>query len=300
MKKLVSILLALALIAPTVQAKLNVVATLTDYADVARVVGGELVTVTSLARGTEDPHFVDAKPSFIVALNKADVLIDGGAELEMGWLPPLVNNARNSKILPGAPGRLHAAAGVRLLDIPAVPVDRSQGDVHPSGNSHYMLDPLNAKLVAVTVAERLGQLDPANADAYAANARRFGERIDEKLVEWMKKMEPLRGMKVVTYHKSFDYFLDRFGLALAGTIEPKPGIEPSPRHISALIPRMKQEGVTIVLVEHNRPQKTPSYVAQAAGAVLVVAPQMVGGDAEAKDYINLIDRLVSLLTAAVK
>lgn len=300
MKIFPSILLAMALITPAVQAKLNVVATLPDFGSVAEEVGGDRIKVTNLARGGEDPHFVDARPSLIVVLNKADLLIYGGAELEMGWLPPLANNARNSKILPGASGNLNAAVGVRLLDIPVGPVDRSQGDVHPSGNPHYMLDPLNAKIVATSIAEKLATLDPANGEFYKANARRFGERIDQKLIEWTKKLAPLRSTKVVTYHKSFDHFLERFGLVLAGTIEPKPGIEPSPTHINALIPRMKQEGVKLMLIEHNRPKKTPNYVAHATGAKLVLAPQMVGGDEAASDYVGLIDHLVKLVSEAMK
>ena len=300
MKIELSILLALGLVAPAVQANLNVVATLPDLGSVAEEVGGDRIKVTSLARGTEDPHFVDARPSFIVVLSKADLLIYGGAELELGWLPPLLNSARNGKILPGAPGNLNAAIGVHLLDIPVGQVDRSQGDVHPGGNPHYMLDPLNAKIVAASIAEKLAALDAVNAELYRANARRFEERIDEKLVEWTKQMEPLRGSKVVTYHKSFDHFLERFGLALAGTIEPKPGIEPSPTHINALIPRMKQEGVKLVLIEHNRPRKTPNFVVQATGSKLVLAPQMVGGDNESSDYFNLIDHLVDRLTRTAK
>lgn len=300
MKMIRSILFAMALIAPAAQAKLNVVATLPDFGSVAQEVGGDRIKVTNLARGGEDPHFVDARPSHIVLLNKADLLIQGGAELEMGWLPPLVNNARNAKILPGAPGNLNAAVGVHLLDIPTGSVDRSQGDVHPSGNPHYMLDPLNAKIVATNIAEKLATLDPANGEFYKANARRFGERIDQKLAEWTKKLEPLRDTKVVTYHKSFDYFLERFGLVLTGTIEPKPGIEPSPTHINALIPRMKSEGVKLILVEQNRPKKTPNHVAQATGVKLVLAPQMVGGDEAASDYFGLIDHLVKLVSEAMK
>lgn len=300
MKAFFTLLWPLAFLAPLAQADLNVVATLPDLAAVARAVGGDRVKVTSLARGTEDPHFVDAKPSFIVLLNKADLLIHGGAGLEMGWLPPLVNNARNRKILPGSSGNLNAGLGVRLLDIPAGPVDRSQGDVHPGGNPHYLLDPLNAKIVASSIAARLAELDPPNAEFYQGNARRFGERIDHKLTEWSQRMKPLRGAKVVTYHKSYDHFLQRFGLVLVDTIEPKPGIEPSPTHIGALIPRLKQEGVKFLLIEHNRPKRTPKYVAQTTGAALVFAPLMVGGVQEAADYFSLIDHLVDLLTQAAK
>jgi zinc/manganese transport system substrate-binding protein len=281
-------------------AKLNVVATLTDYGALAAEIGGDKVKVTILAKGTEDPHFVDARPSFIRVLNQADVLLEGGADLEVGWLPTLVNSARNAKILPGAPGRLTLSEGVRLLDLPSGPVDRSMGDVHAAGNPHYAFDPANGKILATSMAGFFSKLDPANQTFYQGNLKKFSERLDARLVEWTKAMEPFRGAKVMTYHKSFDYFLERFGLVLAGTIEPKPGIEPSPTHINALIPQMKQEGVKLVLIEPNRPRKTPEYVARSIGAKLVILPGMVGGNEIAKDYIRLFDHNVAQIVNALK
>ncbi len=286
--------------AAPLQAKLNVVATLPDYGAIAEAIGGDKVKVTSLAKGTEDPHFVDARPSFIRVLNQADVLIEGGAELEIGWLPPLVNSARNAKILSDAPGHVVLSRNIRLLDVPSGPVDRSMGDVHPAGNPHYNLDPANGKIIAAAVAEAFGKLDSANAAVYQANLKKFDERLDAKLAEWTKAMEPFRGTKVVTYHKSFDYFLERFGLVLAGTIEPKPGIEPSPTHINALIPRAKEEGVKLVLVEPNRPRKTPTYVAENTGAKLVLAPGLVGGAEKVTDYFSLFDYDVARIVEALK
>ncbi|MBI4663738.1 MAG: zinc ABC transporter substrate-binding protein [Verrucomicrobia bacterium] len=287
------------LISPA-SAKVNVVATLPDFAALAQEVGGDKITVTSLVKGPEDAHFVDPKPSFITVLNKADLLIEGGADLEIGWLPPLVNNARNAKILPGASGRLNASSGIRLLDVPSGPVDRSQGDVHPLGNPHFWLDPANAKILVNHIAEALGRLDGSNSDYYAANARQFNDRIDRKLAEWNRLLEPYRGAKVVTYHKSFDYFLERFGLALAGTIEPKPGIEPSPAHIGALVARAKEEEVKLVLIEPFRPRKTPEYIARNAGAKLLVVPEKVGGHEKVKDYFSLFDYDVAQIVAALK
>jgi ABC-type Zn uptake system ZnuABC Zn-binding protein ZnuA len=282
------------------QAKLNVVATLPDYGAIAEEIGGDKVKVTSLAKGTEDPHFVDARPSFIRVLNQADVLIEGGAELEIGWLPPLVNSARNAKILSDAPGHIVLSRSIRLLDVPSGPVDRSMGDVHPAGNPHFNLDPAIGKVMAASIAETFSKLDSANAASYQANLKKFNDRLDAKLAEWTKAMEPFRGTKVITYHKSFDYFLERFGLVLAGTIEPKPGIEPSPTHINALIPRAKEQGVKLVLVEPNRPRKTPTYVAEAVGAKLVIVPGLVNGAEKAKDYISLFDYDVAQITAALK
>lgn len=285
---------------PPSQAKLNVVATIPDFGAIAEEIGGDKVKVTSIARGTEDAHFVDARPSYIRVLNQADLLVEGGAELEIGWLPPLVNGARNAKILADAPGHVILSRGIRLLEVPTGPVDRSMGDVHPLGNPHFWTDPTNGKVIANALAEAFSRLDQANAGLYQANLQKFDERLDKKIAEWAKLMEPYRGTKVVTYHKSFSYFLDRFGLELAGTIEPKPGIEPSPSYINGLIPRLKAEQVKLVIIEPFRPRKTPEYVAQAIGARVVLAPTSVGGNEKVKDYISLFDYDVAQIVAALK
>jgi ABC-type Zn uptake system ZnuABC Zn-binding protein ZnuA len=281
-------------------AKLNVVATLPDFGAIAQEIGGDKVKVTSIARGTEDPHFVDARPSFIRVLNQADVLAEGGAELEIGWLPPLVNGARNGKILSDAPGHVILSRGIRLLDVPTGPVDRSMGDVHPLGNPHYWTDPANGKIIADNIAAAFSRIDPANVAYYEANLQKFDERLDKKIAEWTKQMEPFRGTKVITYHKSFDYFLERFGLVLVGTIEPKPGIEPSPTHINALIPRAKEQGVKLVIIEPNRPRKTPTYVAESIGAKLLVLPTSVNGNEKVKDYFDLFDYDVAQIVTALR
>ncbi|HXJ62042.1 MAG TPA: metal ABC transporter substrate-binding protein [Verrucomicrobiae bacterium] len=233
-------------------------------------------------------------------LNQADVLLEGGAELEIGWLPPLVNGARNSKILGDAPGHVILSRGIRLLEVPTGPVDRSMGDVHPLGNPHFWLDPENGKIMAGTLAETFSKLDPANAASYEANLKNFNERLDKKTAEWTKALAPYRGTKVVTYHKSLTYFLERFGFELAGTIEPKPGIEPSPSYVNALVPRLKSAGAKLVLVEPFRPRKTPTIVAQAIGAELLLLPASVNGNEKVKDYFSLFDYNVSQITAALK
>jgi len=212
---------------------------------------------------------------------------------------PLVNGARNAKILSDAPGHLILSRGIRLLEVPTGPVDRSMGDVHPLGNPHYWTDPANGKIIANTLAETFSRLDPGNAAFYQANLQKFNERLDKTLAEWTKLLEPYRGTKVVTYHKSFDYFLERFGLELAGTIESKPGIEPSPNYINALIPRLKAAGVRLVMIEPFRPHKTPEYVAQAIGAKLLPLPISVGGHEKAKDYFSLFDYDVGQIRAAL-
>jgi ABC-type Zn uptake system ZnuABC Zn-binding protein ZnuA len=282
------------------EAKLNVVATLQDFGSIAEQIGGDKVKVTTLARGTEDPHFVDARPNFIVTLNKADVLLQGGAELEIGWLPPLLTSARNGKILPGGRGHVSMSEGIQLLDVPTSPVDRSMGDIHPLGNPHYWLDPENGKIMAAHIADVFSALDSRNAGFYRANVDAFKKRIDGKEAEWIKALTPYKGAKIVTYHKSFDYFARRFGLDVAGQLEPKPGIEPSPTHINALIPHAKEAGVKLVVIEPFRPQKTPEYVANQIGAKLLVLPEKVGGAPQAKDYISLFDYEIGQMVDALK
>jgi len=298
MRTLFCLLAALALLTGAAHAKLNVVATLPDFASLAEEIGGDKVKVTSLARGTEDAHFVDAKPSFIRVLNQADALIEGGAELESGWLPPLVQNARNPRILPNATGHIVLARGLKLLDVPTK-LDRSQGDVHAAGNPHYNLDPGNFKVMAATIAEGFSRLDPANASLYQANLRAFSERLDVKMAAWAKLAEPLRGVKVITYHKSFEYLAARYGFEIVDQIEPKPGLEPTATHISTLIPKAKAAGVKLVMMEPNRARKTPQFVADSIGAKLVVCPGLVGGSPEAKTCCDLIDyNLRALVKAA--
>ena len=297
MRTLFCLLAALGLLTGAAHAKLNVVASLPDFASLAEEIGGDKVKVTSLARGTEDPHFVDAKPSFIRVLNQADALLEGGAELESGWLPPLVQNARNPRILPNAPGHIMLARGLKLLDVPTT-LDRSQGDVHAAGNPHYNLDPGNFKVMATTLADGFSRLDPANQTVYQANLRAFSERLDVKMAAWAKLAEPLRGVKVITYHKSFEYLAARYGFEIVDQIEPKPGLEPTPTHISALIPKAKAAGVKLVMMEPNRARKTPQFVADSIGAKLVICPGLVGGSPEAKTCCDLIDcNLRALLKA---
>src|SRR5262245_58091227 len=182
--------------------KISVVATTPDLAALAKEIGGEAVDVKALAKPTEDPHFVDAKPSHIVTLNRADVLIDGGADLEVGWLPPLLESARNDKIAPGAPGRISASQGIRLLEVPST-LDRSRGDVHALGNPHFLMDPMNAKIVVAEIADHLSQVDPANAAAYKANLQKFDATLDSKVAEWQKQLAPFTGAKLVSYHNDF-------------------------------------------------------------------------------------------------
>src|SRR5712672_3929430 len=246
MKKIL-LILPMVLCAFSAQAKINVVATLPDFGSLAREIGGDNVSVTVMAKPTEDPHFVDARPSFVVQLRNADVLIDGGAELELGWLPPLLQNARNPKIEVGKPGRVQASQGVRLMNTPTN-ATRAAGDVHSLGNPHFVVDPIIAKTVALHIAQAFSALDAPNAAAYDANYKKFEATINTKLQEWGAAMLPFKGQSVVAYHDSGVYFGHRFGLNIDTFLEPKPGIPPSPSHLAEVIEKMKAQKIKVIIV----------------------------------------------------
>lgn len=278
--------------------KVSVVATTPDLASIARDIGGDAVDVKALAKPTEDPHFVDAKPSHVVTLNRADVLIEGGAELEMGWLPPLLETARNAKIAPGAPGRIVASQGIRMLEIPAS-FDRAKGDVHSLGNPHFLADPLNAKIVAANIAEHLSQVDPKSAAVYAANLKKFNATIDAKLAEWQKLLAPFKGAKIVTFHKDYPYLAERFGLTIAGNLEPKPGIAPSPAHVAQVITIMQSQKVHVILVQPFQARKTAETVARQTGAVVLEVCQQPGAFKGTDSYVDLMDYVIRAIAASL-
>jgi len=282
--------LALGMTTPAAR-KLTVVATTPDLGAIAREIGGDYVDVKVLAKPSEDPHFVDAKPSFVVMLNRADALIEGGADLEIGWLPPLLENARNSKIAAGSPGRIVASSGIRLLDVPST-LDRSRGDVHAAGNPHFLIDPANGKIVAAEVANHLAQLAPASANAFRNNLRAFDAAVDAKTAEWENLMAPYKGAKVITYHNDFIYFAQRYGLQVAGTLEPKPGIAPSPAHLAQIIATMKSQNARVILVQPYQDRKTAQTVARQANGVVVDYSQQPGAFPNTDTYVALMDNLV--------
>lgn len=277
--------------------KLNVVATTPDLAALAQAIGGTAVNIKVLAKPTEDPHFVDAKPSHIVTLNRADVLIEGGAELELGWMPPLLESARNPKIAAGAPGRIVASQGIRMLEIPTS-FDRSKGDVHSMGNPHFLLDPANVKIIAGHIADHFARVDPKSAALYQANLRTFNATLDTKLVEWQRQLAPYKGAKIVTYHKDFPYLAERFGLVVVETLEPKPGIAPSPAHLAKVIGTMKAAGAYVILVQPYQNRKTAETVARQTGAVVLDMPQQPGAAKNTATYFALMDHIVASLAAA--
>jgi zinc/manganese transport system substrate-binding protein len=282
------------------QNKINVITTTEDLAAIARDIGGDRVVVESIARGYQDPHFVEAKPSFILKLQKADLLVVVGRELEIGWLPPLIQQSRNAKVQVGGNGYLDASARARILDIPQGQITRAMGDVHPQGNPHYWLDPENGKAIAQEIAEKLSMLRPADRSVFEQRLASFTSRISEAEQRWAVAMAPFKGAKVVTYHRSFPNFAERFGLQVIGYIEPRPGIPPSPQHTLDLINEMKRQNVKLVLVEPYFDLKTPNSIARATGAEVLVMPPSVGGVKGITDYFQLFDYDVNLLVTALK
>jgi len=294
------VLLGVGLTIPSAaEAKINVVATLPDFGALAREVGGENVDVTVLAKPTEDPHFVDARPSFVVKLRAADVLIDGGAELEVGWLPPLLQNARNPKIEIGQSGRVQASQGIRLMEVPAQ-LTRAAGDVHAMGNPHFMVDPIIAKAVAAHIASAFSTADPAHSSQYQANEKAFENTINAKLQEWGTKLLSYHGQTLVAYHDSWPYFGHRFGFDINVFLEPKPGIPPSPSHLAEVIAQMKEQKIKAILVEPYHNRKIAEKVAESTGAKVVDFAQFPGALPNTDTYVKLIDVLVNNLAAALK
>ena len=280
-------------------ANLNVVATLADFGAVAREIGGENVTVSVLAKPTEDPHFVDARPSFVVQLRTASVLIEGGAELEIGWLPPLLQNARNPKLDPGQPGRVIASEGIRLMNVPGT-VTRAAGDVHALGNPHFMTDPIIAKAVAQHIMRAFSAVDPLHSAEYKANYEKFEGTINFKLQQWGSTLLPFKGQKLVAYHDSWPYFAHRFGINIDIFLEPKPGIPPSPSHLAEVIEQMKAQHIKGIIVEPFQDRKIAERVASATGAKVIDFAQFPGGLGGTDTYVKLIDRLVSNLLSVLK
>lgn len=299
MKRLLAQLFVLALAALPAQAKLNVIVTTPDLGSIAQAVGGREVAITMLARPTEDPHFVDARPSFIVKLNRADVLIEGGALLEIGWLPPLMEGARNRKIEAGAPGRILANEGIEMLEVPST-LDRSKGDIHAAGNPHFVVDPVNAIIVARHLADAFAKLDSRNAATYQANAKKFIDELNAKRVEWQKILAPAKGTSVVAYHNTWVYFARRFGLVIDTFLEPKPGIPPTPAHLAEVITKMKEQKIRAIIVEPYQNRRTAETVAADTGATVVDFTQFPGG-VKGTDggYIPMMDYLVNTLAKAL-
>ena len=295
-----SVAFLLATAATPAGAALEVVTTTEGLAAISREVGGDRVKVTALSRGIQDPHFVDANPSLAVKLRNADLLIDVGMDLEIGWLPPLVTQSRNGAIQPGGARRLTAGNFVSPMDLPTGPVDRSQGDIHPSGNPHFLTDPRRALQVAAAIAGRLSEIDPGNAAHYRERLQAFQGKVVAAEKGWKAQLAPLAGRSVITQHKTLTYLLDWAGMKAAGYMEPRPGVAPPPSHVASLAAVVKSAGVKGVLVENYYDRRSADQLRSLTGVKVIVIPGDVGGTKEASDWVSYVDVLVKSLGQAVQ
>ena len=285
------------LLGSTAEAKVNVVATLPDLGALAREVGGDNVSVKVLARSTQDPHFVDARPSLVLDASNADLLILNGLDLEVGWLPPILTNARNEQIQPGHPGYLDASTLINPLEVPREKIDRSMGDIHPGGNPHYTMDPRNGLLVAQGIAARLEAIDPQHAKAYQGNLDRFTQSLNARMAAWQKVLAPFKGTDVVTYHKSWIYFVEWAGFDEVAFVEPKPGLPPNAGHVARVLGVIKQRKVPLILQEEWYPAATSEQLARLGGARVVRVP---GQTREGQSYADHIGQIVDETVGALR
>jgi zinc/manganese transport system substrate-binding protein len=291
-----SLAAALSLLAASqAHAALKVVSTISTLGELAQEVGGDRVEVKALSKGFQDPHFVEPKPSLMLQLNKAELLLHVGLELEIGWLPPLLLGARNPRIQSGEPGNLDCSASIPLLDIPTGKVDRSMGDVHPQGNPHYWIPPKNARILARTIAARLSLLDPEGKQYYSDRLAAFEAKVDAKEKEWAPLVARARGKKVATYHKSWSYVSDWLGLVEVGYVEPKPGIPPDPSHLVQLIATMKKEGAQLLLMESFYNKVTAQMVADKSGARLLTLDTDVLARPELKTWFEVTQHVLETI-----
>lgn len=276
-------------------ATLNVVTTTEDIAAIVKEVGGDRVTVKSIAKGYQDPHAIEAKPSYMLKINRADLLAYQGLDLEVGWLPMLIQGGRNKKVLSGQLGHLNVSQVITPLDVPVGEPDRSLGDVHPQGNPHYHLNPENGLLMAEVIADRLARLDPVNSGVYKINLENFSKRLEDKIIAWKARMAKFKNSQVITYHATWNYLLDFFSIESAGTVENRPGIPPSGRHLAELAAMMKQTNTKIILQAGFFDREYSDLLASKTRGEVVILPAYVGGEKEVRDYIALFDTLVGQL-----
>ncbi len=298
---LAALVLAVLAFPPAAEAKkLNVVTSTTDMAALAQEVGGDKITVEAIAKGYQDPHFVEAKPSFLLKLRNADLLILVGLQLEIGWLPPLITQCGNGRIQVGAPGYLDASQFAQILDVPTGQITRAMGDVHPLGNPHYWLDPNNGRRIARGIAQKLGEMDSADSQYFQQRFQDFDRRLTAAEKTWDAQMAPYHGRKLVAYHTSWSNFARYFGLQIVGYIEPRPGIPPTPGHTLEIIQLMKRDNIKVVVVEPYFDLKTPNSIGSATGAKVLVLLPSVGGEKQVTDYFKLFDYDINLLIQAFK
>jgi ABC-type Zn uptake system ZnuABC Zn-binding protein ZnuA len=283
-------------------AQLKVVTSTTDLYDIARSVGGDKITATHIGEGYQDPHFIEAKPSFVLQLRNADVWAFVGLDLEIGWMPLLLDGARNPKIRLGGSGYVDASKAIRVLDTPQGNVDRSMGDVHPLGNPHYWLDPENGRRIARLFKAKFSELDPKNGDTYEKNEKAFEARLNAAEQGWKSDLTAIRGKPVVAWHTSWRYFAEYTGMNIVAFMEPKPGVPPSPSHLYTVIQTVKRTGAKAIIMEPFYDRKVADLVAKQTGITVLLLPPSVGGTrgAQVNDYISLMKYDMAQLAAAVR
>ncbi len=278
---------------------IRVITTTPDLADITKQIGKELVDVESLTRGVEFMHAVPVKPSFVPKLNRANILAAMGLDLEISWLPALLEPASNPKIMPGQAGHIDCSTGVSVIDVPKS-LDRAEGDVHPKGNPHYNLDPHNGKVMARNIADGLARNFPQHKAVFEKNLAAYVAELDKAIVRWQQMAAPLKGAKFVAYHSDWAYFAQRFGLQQVGSIEVKPGIEPTPNHLVALAQKMQQDKIPLIIYGPQS-DRYPKQLAGQSGAAVVRLQSISGGAAETDSYVKFIEyNLKSLLSALKK
>lgn len=286
--------------APVSAQKLKVVTTTTDLHSIAHAVGGNRIGAIAISAGFQDPHFVEAKPSFVLKLRDADLFAFVGLDLEVGWAPLLIEGSRNRKIAPGSSGYVDVSKAIRVRDVAQGTVDRSQGDVHPRGNPHYWLHPENGRLIARLFRDKFTELDPGGAAEYERNLKAFESASDAALKSWEPLLADIRGKPVVAWHTSWRYFADFTGMNLVGFMEPKPGVPPSPAHLAGLIQTIKRTGAKVIIMEPFYNRKTADLVASKTGAKVLVLPPSVGGRKELTSYLSVLAYNVRQVAEAVR
>jgi zinc/manganese transport system substrate-binding protein len=278
---------------------IKIVTTTTDMKSIAEFIGGNKVSVTSIATGYQNPHFVDPKPSYIISLTKADLYVTVGLDLETGWSPQLLSSSRNTKIQKGAAGYVDASEGVNLLQVPTA-ANRAEGDIHIYGNPHYWLDPLNGKIIARNIANGLERIDPSNRSFYEANLVSFNSRIDLKLKEWQGKMAPYKGSKIIAYHNEWVYFETRFGLQIVDFMEPKPGIPPTPTQLVKVIKEVTANKIKVIISSPYFTTSSSDVVSKQTGVKELTLATSVGAFDQVKDYFGLFDYNIDHLITVLK
>jgi zinc/manganese transport system substrate-binding protein len=298
-KMIVCMVSLLGIFAVAIAGPIKVVTTTTDLRSITELIGGDKVSVSSIATGYQNPHFVDPKPSYIISLTRADMFVTVGLDLETGWSPQLLSSSRNSKIQKGSPGYVDASQNVPLLQVPSS-VNRGEGDIHIYGNPHYWLDPMNGKIIARNIANGLERVDPANKAVYEANLNTFLTRVDAKMKEWQVKMAAFKGAKIIAYHNEWVYFETRFGLKIVDFMEPKPGIPPSPSQLVKVIGEIKANSIKVIISSPYFTTSSSDVVAKQTGAKELTMATSVGGFDAIKNYFDLFDYDINQLTAALK